>query len=166
MGSKKEKTSEHWALARSIAIIITCISATISLFFIAKSIDAQTEATKIQATATKSQVWQNLTMPGREISKILIDNPQLKPYFYDAKPINKNDKNYTKSLLIAELYIDYIESFFDDYVYDLPKMDEGGEYRKMWEDYFMNVFLASPIMKQYLKENSQYYDKRMAKYLK
>ena len=99
-----------------------------------------------------------------EMSAVFIDHPQLRPYFYDGKPITKADPNYNAVMSYAEVYLNFIDELGDDYVYALKGMEKDGEYRKYWEKTFRDQFSTSPALRAYAKEKKDWYPTNFAEY--
>jgi len=119
---------------------------------------------RLSRHAVSAQAWQGLTGQGTEISKIFIEHPDLRPYFYDEKPIATDDVNRNAVLQLSEMYLDFIESFQDDYVYKLPGMAEDGKYRLQWDLYFRDMFATSPTLCKVAKEKQKWYSTKFDKY--
>lgn len=115
------------------------------------------EQTKINNRGVTESCWQAITQQGNDISRIFVDHPKLRPYFYDGKSIKKSDHNYAAVMSIAELYLDYIDSMQDEYVFELPGMAEGGENRKLWDRFFKDMFSTSPALCSYATEKQNWY---------
>jgi hypothetical protein len=104
---------------------------------------------------------------GVEIQKAFIEHPELRPYFYEKKPFRREDKNYQAVATIAEMYLDWFDSFGDDYVAELPEMGPNGEQRKMWEKFFKDMFKTSEALQDMAKEKvrEQWYSADLLKYM-
>lgn len=123
--------------------------------------------TKLSRNAVIAQTWQNLTQPGNDISKVFVDHPRLRPYFYDGKQVKKGDPDFDAVMAVAEMYLDFIDSFQDDYVFDLPGMAKDGENRRLWNQYFKDIFVSSPALCAYAKEKKHWYSEdTLSSYIK
>lgn len=107
----------------------------------------------------EAQTWQGITHSNDEILYVFVDHPELRPYFYDTKELDENDPNYHAVLAVCELFLDFIDSMHDDYVYKLPGMEDGGKYREIWDLYFRDIFSSSPALRKYAKKKEQWYPK-------
>jgi hypothetical protein len=154
------KYSEHAPILRTSAIVFTLILTTLSLFYVGRQ-------TKMLTNSSKAQTWQGLMQPGNEILKIFVEHPELRPYFYEGKVIKRDDEEYSQVMTVSEMFLDFIDSFHDDYVYDLPGMDANGETRHFWEQYFKDLFASSPALRDFLSEKQKWYPKSsFLRYLK
>jgi hypothetical protein len=124
----------------------------LQLFVLFQSTQAQYLSAKAQYQSTKIQALQLLSQPGDKIQKAFIEHPELRPYFYENKPFRREDKNYQAVAIIAEMYLDWFDSFGDDDVAQLPKMEPGGEQRLLWEQYFRDMFESSEALRVMGKE--------------
>lgn len=118
-----------------------------------RSIEAQTNSIGVQNAsllaqkeAFEAQVWQMITQQQTEISKLLVEKPHLLPYFFDGTRIKSKEKNYAQVMTVADLYLDLIDTFDDDYVRKLPKMAVSGENWALWEKYFKGLFENSTAL--------------------
>jgi hypothetical protein len=146
----KQNASEHAPHLRTAMVVLSFIVSFGALIFTYyQSI--------ISNRGVQSQTWQGITQQGNYISQIFVDHPNLRPYFYNSKPINNNDPNYNAVMSVCELYLDFIDSMHDDYVYALPGMEKNGKTRKYWDCYFKDMFASSPALCVYAVEKQHWY---------
>ncbi|MHB8829366.1 MAG: hypothetical protein ACYC6Q_07550 [Syntrophales bacterium] len=153
----KKATSEHAPRLRTAMVILSFIVSFGVLGF-----------TVYQAWLSRqgvsAQTWQGFTQQGNEISRIFVDHPDLRPYFYDGKPITKDDPNFNAVMAVSEMYLDFLDSFQDNYVFTLPGMATNGEFRLLWDRYFKDMFASSPALCAYAKEKQHWYSTDFATY--
>ena len=111
----------------------------------------------LQSRSLDAQIWQSIGQQMEEINKLFIEHPDLYPYFYEKKPIHPNDQNYPKVVSMADMLLDFIDGFEDDYVRELAGMEDNGEYWIAWENYFVDQFRLSPILCVRYKEVKSWY---------
>ncbi len=146
----KEQVNEHAPILRTTMVVLSIVLSLCALGFTCYQ-------TRLSRNAVTAQLWQNLTQPGNDITRLFIDHPNLRPYFYKAKPIDQSDPNFDAVMAVSEMYLDFIESFSDDYVLFLPGMAENGESRLLWDRYFKDLFTSSPALCAYAKEKQHWY---------
>ncbi len=65
---------------------------------------------------------------------------------YQSKQISSDDPQYPKVAAMAELILDFIDGFEDDYVRSLGGMDDEGSSWTAWKNYFEDQFRLSPVL--------------------
>lgn len=163
-----------------IAEIVVAIAAVGALIFNGMQISSGTEAVQIQTAAleaqTKSldaqrkafeaQVWQMIIQQQLEISKVLIENPKLLPYFNRKVKINPDHKDFEHVMAVADLFLDFFEGLNDEYVKSLPGMEEDGKYRHLWEEYIVDQFALSPALCVRFSDVKKWYTDALQDYAK
>ena len=114
-----------------------------SLFFADMQIKAYIDTLNLQAN-------QDLMSNLLDVDQVFIDNPDLRPYFFDGKKISPTDRNYNKVLAIADYEIDFFGSVLNEVSYSQSYASEK-ETRQSWDQYMHTSFKESPIMCQRLK---------------
>lgn len=116
-----------------------------------------TKALEVQSIAVEAQVWQDIGQEMSSITKIFIDHPELFSYFEQNKEIKPNDKLYPKVAAVADLYLDYIDKFDDDFIRSLDGMQKDGKYWIAWDNYFHDQFKKSSALCNRYKEVKSWY---------
>lgn len=167
----KKNTGEHAPVLRTAILVLSLVLSAGAMIFagvqtnlLQNSVAEQTIQTKLSRDAVQAQTWQILTQQGSDISRIFLDHPNLRPYFYDGKPLDKTDPNFNAVMAVSEMYLDFIEGFQDDYVFALPGMAKDGESRLLWDKYFKDMFASSPALRTYAKEKQNWYSTDFAAY--
>ncbi len=155
---------EHAEVVRTWTMIFSFFVAAFALGFsgwqtmlVRHSLAEQTIQTRLSRNAVIAQTWQGLQQEGNDLSRLFVDKPHLRPYFYDSKPVDGSDPNYNAVLAVCELYLDFFDAFQDDYVFELPDMDKNGKNRLLWEQYFKDMFSSSPALCSYAKGKESWY---------
>jgi hypothetical protein len=114
----------------------------------------------VQAKAVEVQAWGSINQQMAEINKAVMEHPELYPYFNEGKKCRRSDKIYPKVASMADMYLDFIDQFDDDYVRGLAGMKDGGKYWLAWEKYFQDQFkLAPALCARYEEVRSWYVEK-------
>lgn len=144
------ETAEHAPRLRTAMLVLSFLMSFGAMIFTGFQ-------AKLARDSVSTQAWQGLTNLSNDISKIFVDKPQLRPYFYEGKKLNQGDPNYNSVMAVAEMYLDFYESLQDDYVYALRGMEKGGEYRQKWDVYFKSMFATSPALCALAKDHQSWY---------
>jgi len=67
-------------------------------------------------------------------------------------------------MTVAELYLDFIDGFDEEYVRSLAGMGKDGEKWLLWQRYFEDAFARSPPMCIRLAETKDWYSPNTKKY--
>jgi len=98
--------------------------------------------------------YQQIISNSIEFDKVLVEHPELRPYFKDSKHIAKDDPSYNRAALIAELQLDVIDS-----IIAFPLGFAQATEKHTWANTFQRSFRESPIMCEFLQERrEQYHD--------
>ena len=136
--------------------LIVLISA-ISVFIAGIALYATLNQMKSSERAYQAQAWQMLNTNMVEIDKVFIEKPYIWSYFHSRKHITQKDKNYLLVMSVADLHLDFFDSFDDPLVRELPGMDSNGKYWPLWEKYFIDTFSTSPALCQRYEETKDWY---------
>ncbi len=136
--------------------LIVLISA-ISVFIAGIALYATLKQMRASERAYQAQAWQMLNSHMIEIDKVFIERPYIWPYFCSGKHIDSKDKNFLLVMSVADLHLDFFDSFDDPLVRELPGMDSKGEYWPIWETYFIDTFSKSPALCQRYEETKDWY---------
>ena len=86
----------------------------------------------------------------REIHKVFIDHPHLRPYFYDDKRLPENSEYWNTALTIAEMFLD---AFFHLYLLR-DRFPDGS--KKHVDLFIEDMVQRSPFLAEYLEKNAQF----------
>lgn len=126
------------------------------------------QALKVQARAVGVQTWLGISQQMLDIDKQMIDHPELYPYFDEGKQIRRSDKDYPKVVYMADMLLDFIDQFDDDYIRSLAGMEDNGKYWPGWDAYFADQFRRSPALCNRFEEVNEWYSENgiLARYAK
>ena len=144
-----------------------------TLIFVGRQVDnlvtqteRQTDATNIQRRAVQGQVWAMVTQNEVELTKVLIGNPQVLPYFQRARPISRRDRNYELVMAVADMHLSFFDSLFDEHIRTLPGMEPNGKYWTLWENYMRDSFSLSPALCARYSEVRNWFSAEIDQYAK
>jgi hypothetical protein len=124
------------------------------------------EENKRQTLFLEAQVWRSIGEEGARITSLIATHPEVRPYFEDRVSISRRDKNFNRVMAIAEMKLDFIDSFEDDYVRSLRGMEANGKYWVLWQKYFYEMFENSPALCRRYKDLKDTYTSGVAAYAK
>jgi hypothetical protein len=134
-----------------------------------KTMVAQTENMTLQTQQLTESIEMtalaNIQNRDFEVNKILYENPNLQPYFYDKKPIAESDKNYNKVAALAGLRLDALGAFYDYSGYIREFRNPNNPAWEAWIRYIKDVFAKSPIMCKNLNNVKSYYTEEFVRFV-
>jgi hypothetical protein len=100
---------------------------------------------QVERSVRSATRWSIYDLAAR-VKQNIIDNPELRPYFHEAKEITTEDKNYEKVMAVADLFCLYLEK--------IATQGEGisKDNRKAWGQYVRDVYNNCPAFKYILRE--------------
>ena len=122
------------------------------------------EQTDRQSLALEAQSFQAMNQMQFDIDTIMIQNADLRPYFQDHKRLTPDDKNFNRVMLIADMYLDFFDSFDDRYIRTLEGMEDNGKYWILWQKYFQRSFANSPALCERYNDVADEYAKSVSEY--
>lgn len=94
--------------------------------------------------ALQSSASSAIAVRTQEVDSIFLDQPDLRPYFYDSKKVNRSDGELSSRVdALSELLLD----FFEQIVVDTQLFDA---HREGWDLYIQGMFETSPALTDYL----------------
>lgn len=108
-------------------------------------------------------VTQSMSDYTLEISRLFLQNPDLRPYFFEGKTIEENDPNYLRAEAVAEVILDIFWTLSSE-----SKRIQGSEFgseevRSQWRTYVGDCFANSPILTSFLKKRQGWYGSELVK---
>lgn len=86
-----------------------------------------------------------------DIDKVMIEYPEIRPYFYQGKVVTSGDLNGPRVKATAELVLDVFEWVWHRQE-KLSLEDKDG-----WEPYILEVFSNSPALREHYAKCSSWY---------
>jgi hypothetical protein len=139
---------EKWSLLVEVSGVLAVAG---SIFLLSQQTTAQVES-------LRNSSYIAVNSKQLELDSIFIQNPDLRPYFFEKKKIDKNDKNYNKAVSVADYTIDYFDLLYSQVDYFLPpRIDQNQKALNSWKTYIKQSFKLSPILCQRLNEVKDWY---------
>lgn len=143
--------------AALILSIITVVRVGQQVGNLAYQTKRNTEALALQKRSVEAQTWQMITQQMVQINRLFIEHPDLYPYFNDKKGIQKDESIYPKVIAMADMLLDFMDTFEDDYVRSLPHMQDNEKFWTAWQNYFEDQFRISPALCNRFNEIRSWY---------
>lgn len=104
---------------------------------------------------------QSLTSYSLEISRLFLQQPDLRPYFFAGQPIEEGHPDYLRAEAVAEVILDifWIMMVQAKRVRGREFTDE--ETRVQWAIYMGDCFATSPILTSFLTKRKEWYGQEM-----
>jgi hypothetical protein len=135
-----------WDVTLAINSILQTVVTIVGIIFIIKQLQ-QVEV------SIKGEAHDMLSAHMREILSVFKDNPNLRPYFYDNKPIDKESKDYNQVMIVSEFYLDLFEHVMQKRTM-LPQ-----HLWETWENYIHRIYRGSPAVREFIAEHHDMYTK-------
>ena len=91
------------------------------------------------------------------LDRLFVERPELRPYFYDCKPLDDKDEKSAQVHAAAELMLDVF-----DVVADQSKnFAEYYERPEAWDNWITDMFATSPVLRSKLQQSSDWYDYKL-----
>ena len=105
---------------------------------------------QVERSVRSATRWSIYDLAAR-VKQNIIDSPELRPYFYEAKAIAIDDKNHDKVMALADLFCLYLEK--------IATQGEGisEENRNAWDEYVRGMYQNSPAIQLHLKGKEKWY---------
>lgn len=89
------------------------------------------------------------------LDKLFMEKPYLVPYFYEGTPIDEKDEKYQEVAATAEMILD----IFDLISVQNKSYLEFWDSPQAWDEWIIDTFSTSPILRKTLDRRSNWYDK-------
>ena len=90
--------------------------------------------------------WSDVSARTYEIDKVFVENPEFRQYFLEGVDIAPDDKNYPRAASIADLLLDYLDSFTSLLDYNQGLLSNDILQKEAWHHYFLMSFTKSPLL--------------------
>lgn len=144
--------------ASLIVWIISSAAVVISLYQVNRQTRIFSQQTEYVARSLLDSTMESLNNQSRDITRMFLEYPEMRPYFYEGKSIEPGHPDYHRAETIAELILDIFWTMSNQArrteVIDTPEAEAG---KRLWDDFVADSFTMSPIMvKTALRRQSWY----------
>jgi hypothetical protein len=145
------KVHEFISLCISFLYFVTVVVTLIVLIYQNRIISMQTS---YALQSVEGSIYSNITTQSLAEDQIFINNPELRPYFYEGKLLKPNDPMKHKIHATSE----YLLDFFDSLESQLKKYPNLWIHEKReWEANIIDQFAWSPELCRYLDATKDWY---------
>jgi hypothetical protein len=88
-------------------------------------------------------------------AKLIIQYPELRPYFYENQEIREDTPDSARARTLAELLC----AHFEHAVLQMENLPS--HIKPRWEDYMRGICATSPAIREHLKAHSDWYSERL-----
>lgn len=128
------------------------VAVAISLLFLMKQTTAAAKQSKYLADSLVSSTYATLANFMFEVEHAFVDFPDLRPYFYEGEPVDKQDPNYARILAVAANKLGYFS-----YLLLLSERFPQLWPPHWWASFIEEGFVTSPVMRQSVRKNRGLY---------
>jgi hypothetical protein len=145
------KVHEFISLCISFLYFVTVVVTLIVLIYQNRIISMQTS---YALQSVEGNIYSNITTQSLAEDQIFVNNPELRPYFYEGKLLEPNDPLKHKVHATSE----YVLDFFDSLESQLKKYPNLWIHEKReWEANIIDQFAWSPELCRYLDATKDWY---------
>ena len=117
--------------------------------------------TRVFQRTLMESISQTMTRYSLDISRIFLENPDLRPYFFSGRPIDENHPDYLRAEAVAEVILDIFWTMNSQ-----AKRIQDAEFRdsdtsSQWALYIGDTFASSPILTNFLTRRKDWYGQEM-----
>lgn len=132
--------------------VLSLIISVAGFLVIVRSLAMTRRQTKEMTDTLKAAAHQADTAHMLAVDALFVNQPDLRPYFYSQKEVDRDHPDYDKVQAMAGLLLDY----FGAIAYQRPHIPQIYP-NTWWDPYFINMFANSPMLCAYLEEHEEYY---------
>ena len=148
----REPLSRFQRLSLALSVVALLISA---LGFAAVIFSIQTAQGQMNYmnAQTRVQIRDRSLSNCLSLHKIFLDQPELRPYFFEGKDLKESDPLYPKVVAVAEMHLD-VFAYNLDYRLVFPD-----DYRRPedYKRYICSRLALSPVMRRHLEKHAEWF---------
>lgn len=114
-----------------------------------------------QTGVFKSQLMeslaQSMTDYSLEISRLFLQHPDLRPYFFEGQVINEGHPDYRRAEALAEVILDIFWIMMAQAKRVRGREFRNEETRTQWAIYMGDCFATSPLLSSFLTKRKEWY---------
>jgi hypothetical protein len=96
-----------------------------------------------------------------EISRLFLQFPDLRPYFFEGKTIDANHPDYLRAEAVAEVMLDIFWTMGSQARRIQSPEFRNSEASSQWANYIGDCFASSPILTSFLTRRKDWYGQEM-----
>jgi hypothetical protein len=111
--------------------------------------------TELNTRTNRALLSQNVNGTMHSLSRIMLEHPELRPCFYEGASVPKDDPDRSRTLVLAEMFVDFISLTLTNSVL-FPQDEIAG-----WDNYFCDLMRSSPAIQEYWATHREWYEARV-----
>ena len=137
----------------------------VSLFLLYRQTAIFARQTEYVARSLMESQSESMNNQSHEISRIFVEYPELRPYFYYGQPIDETHPDFHRAEAVAELILDILWAMSNEAQRIQGElMSHDGE--ALWREFVEDAFAQSPILVQTLMKRENWYGRTMVEQMK
>jgi hypothetical protein len=88
------------------------------------------------------------------LDRLFMDKPYLRPYFYDGREVSETEEKFDELSATSEMVLDIFDLVADQ----SRKNPECWDRPKLWDEWIIDTFSTSPILRDTLSKYSTWYE--------
>jgi len=154
-------TATPYEVLSLIVSTISSIAVVISLVLVYRQTSIFAKQTQYVARSVLVSLSESMNNQSHEISRLFIEYPELRPYFYDGQTIEEQHPDYHRAEAVAELILDIFWTMGVQarrYIQHEVRTEGDGN---LWQDFVAESFAQSPLLVKTLLKRQNWYGKAM-----
>jgi hypothetical protein len=155
-----------YELMSLIVWTISSLAVIISLYWVNRQTAIFAKQTEYVARSLVESQSESMNNQSHEISRIFVQYPELRLYFYYAQPIEENHPDYPRAEAVAELILDIFYTMSSQAQRADLSASASVEAGNLWQDFVGDSFAQSPILVKTLTKRQNWYGQAMVEQMK
>jgi hypothetical protein len=152
-----------YELISLIVWTISAVAVVYSLYQVNRQTRILARQTEYLARAQLESSIESLSNQSRDVTRIFLTYPELRPYFYEGQDIDEKNPHFHRAETVAELILDIFWTMHSQAArVDFSGMNDdlhNGE--GLWDDFVQDSFALSPILCKTLNKRQGWYGPEM-----
>jgi len=139
-------------IAQGVGSLLSCVIAIIGFVFVIGQLR------QVEKTIRKDAL-ESLYGRVQEIHQVILNNPEMKPFFYDKKPMPEDEATLSRLAICAEMVLDFYE------LITYQKEFMPAHLFNSWQVYIKDLYSNSFALQEHLQKNGAWYSIEMRQFL-
>src|SRR5215510_9739458 len=140
---------------------ISSVAVIISLYWMNRQTALFAKQTEFVSRSLTESLSESMSNQSHEISRIFLEHPELRPYFFYGQSCEGNNPDYHRAEAAAELILDIYLSMSSQAKRADQRFLETGDPENLWQQYISDAFAHSPILVATLMKRQNWYGQAM-----
>src|SRR5262245_24345793 len=126
------QSMSSYELLSLIVWTISSLAVIVSLYWVNRQTGIFARQTEYVARSLMESLAESMNNQSHEISRIFVEYPELRPYFYDSQPIEENNPDFHRAEAVAELLLDIFWTMSSQAQRAATSQFFSGDAAKLW----------------------------------